>query len=99
MLGTTVQIKQMFKHLPVRRKLITDKKKANQDIKLIETLLKSFGICNFMVRISYKVNNNVVFIKPNLDSIKEAVEHVLGSKVMCNMKWITHEETEVYLKI
>lgn len=85
----------MFKQLPVRRKLITDKKKSNQDIKLIETLLKSFGICNYTVRISYKVNNNVVFMKPNLGSIKEAAEYILGSKVICNMKWIIYEETEV----
>ncbi|XP_046838468.1 PMS1 protein homolog 1-like isoform X1 [Vespa crabro] len=97
--GTTVQIKQMFKQLPVRRKLITNKKKANQDIKLIECLLKSFGICNYTVRISYKVNNNVIFIKPNLDSIKEAAEHVLGSKVICNMKWITYEETEATIQL
>ncbi|XP_043671417.1 PMS1 protein homolog 1-like [Vespula pensylvanica] len=97
--GTTVQIKQMFKQLPVRRKLITDKKKSNQDIKLIETLLKSFGICNYTVRISYKVNNNVVFMKPNLDSIKEAAEYILGSKVICNMKWITYEETEATIQL
>ncbi|KAL2718687.1 PMS1 protein 1-like [Vespula squamosa] len=97
--GTTVQIKQMFKQLPVRRKLITDKKRANQDIKLIEILLKSFGICNSTVRISYKVNNNVVFIKPNLDSIREAAEYVFGSKVICNMKWITYEETEATIQL
>ncbi|XP_015175476.1 PREDICTED: PMS1 protein homolog 1-like [Polistes dominula] len=97
--GTTVQVKQMFKQLPVRRKLITDKKKANQNIKLIETMLKSFGICNFTVRISYRVNNNILFMKPNLDNIKEATKYVLGRQIMPKMKWITHEDTEATIQL
>ncbi|KAI4500312.1 hypothetical protein M0802_004729 [Mischocyttarus mexicanus] len=97
--GTTVQVKQMFKQLPVRRKLITDKKKANQNIKLIELLLKSFGICNFTVRISYRVNNNIIFMKPNLDNIKEAANYVFGRQIMSKMKWINYENTEVTIKL
>ncbi|XP_014601748.1 PREDICTED: PMS1 protein homolog 1 isoform X1 [Polistes canadensis] len=97
--GTTVQVKQMFRQLPVRRKLITDKRKANQNIKLIETMLKSFGICNFTVRISYRVNNNIIFMKPNLDNIKEAAQYVLGRRIMSKMKWITHEDTEATIQL
>ncbi|KAK2580539.1 hypothetical protein KPH14_007673 [Odynerus spinipes] len=96
--GTTVQVKQIFKHFPVRRKIITNTKKANQDIKLIETLLKSFGICNPTVRIHYRVNNNIIFMKPNLGSIKEAAEYVLGKKVISNMKWLSYEGAEATIQ-
>ncbi|XP_076392891.1 uncharacterized protein LOC100879547 isoform X2 [Megachile rotundata] len=36
--GTTVQVKQLFKQLPVRRQIITNSRKANQEVKITTTL-------------------------------------------------------------
>ncbi|XP_072744873.1 PMS1 protein homolog 1 isoform X2 [Anoplolepis gracilipes] len=97
--GTTVQVKNLFKQMPVRRQIITNTRKANQIIKLLETLIHCFGICKPNVRIQFRINNNLVFTKPSLNNIKEAVNHILGRKIMSNMEWIEPKDTEFILQL
>ena len=97
--GTTVQVRQLFKQVPVQRQLITNQKKAHQDIKILESLIKSYGICKFSVRISYKVDSNIIFAKPGTSTIEEAVTYILGKKVTSNMTWIAVEDAEVNAKL
>lgn len=94
-LGTTVQIRNLFNQVPVRRQIITNTRKANQTIKLLETLMQCFGICKPNVRIQFRVNNNVTFTKPSLNNIKEAVNHILGRRIMSNMEWLESKDAEV----
>ncbi|EFN86167.1 PMS1 protein-like protein 1 [Harpegnathos saltator] len=86
--GTTVQAKNLFKQLPVRRQMIINTRRANQNIKLLETLIQSFSICKPNIRIQFRIDNNVIFAKPSLNNIKEAACHVLGRKITSNMEWI-----------
>lgn len=95
-LGTTVQVKEIFKQMPVRRQIIT--KKANQDIKNLEFLIKCYGICKFFVRISYKIDNKVIFVKPSTNSFEESIAYILGRKITCNMDWIDIADTDVIIK-
>jgi len=76
-------------------------KKANQTIKLLEILMQCFGICKPNVRIQFRVNNNIMFTKPSLNNIREAVNHILGRKIMSNMEWIESKDAEVntFLKL
>ncbi|RLU22715.1 hypothetical protein DMN91_004993 [Ooceraea biroi] len=97
--GTTVQVKNLFKQLPVRRQLITNMKRANQAIKLLEILIQSFGICKPNVRIQFRVNSNVIFTKPSLNNIKEAASHILGRKIICHMEWVEPDNTEFTLQL
>ncbi|XP_076647864.1 uncharacterized protein LOC143356236 [Halictus rubicundus] len=97
--GTTVQVRQLFKQMPVRRQIITNPKKANQDLKILESFIKSFAMCKFLVRMSYKVNSNVVFTKPSTSTLEEAVSCVLGKKVTSRMAWVNIENEEVSIKI
>jgi len=95
LLGTTVQIKNLFKHIPVRRQFISNIRRANQTIKLLETIIQGFGICKPNVRIQFRANNNIIFTKPSLNNIKEAANHILGRKIISHMEWIEHNDTEV----
>ncbi|XP_053983549.1 PMS1 protein homolog 1-like isoform X1 [Hylaeus volcanicus] len=97
--GTTIQIRQLFKHIPVRRQIITTQRKANQDIKILEFLIKSYGMCKFLVRMSFKVDNNIIFMKPSVATLEEAVTYILGKKVTSNMTWINAENTEINMKV
>lgn len=101
LLGTTVQVRNLFKQVPVRRQIITNAKKINQSIKLLETLMQCFGICKPNVRIQLRVNNSVTFSKPSLNNLKEAVNHVLGRRIMSNMEWVELKNAEVgiFLKL
>lgn len=95
--GTTVQVKEIFKQMPVRRQIIT--KKANQDIKNLECLIKCYAICKFFVRISYKIDNKIIFIKPSTNSFEESIAYILGKKITCNMDWIDITDTDIKMKL
>jgi len=79
----------------VRRQIITNVRKVNQTIKLLEILMQCYGICKPSLRIQFRVNNNVTFTKPSLNNIKEAVNYILGRRIMSNMEWIESKNTEV----
>lgn len=79
----------------MKRQIIVNMKRANQDIKLLETLIQSFAICKPNVRIQFRVNNNLVFTKPSLNDIKEAVNYVLGRKIISYMEWVEPKDIEV----
>lgn len=83
--------------MPVRRQIITNLKKATQDIKTLESLIKSYGICKFNARINYKVNNNIIFAKPSISNLEEAVTYTLGKKITCCMNWIDITDTDVIM--
>ncbi|CAD1474454.1 unnamed protein product [Heterotrigona itama] len=97
--GTTVQVKQLFKRMPVRRQIITNLKKINQDIKALEFLIKNYGMCKYFVRINYKINNNIIFAKPNTSSLEEAVTYILGKKITCNMNWMDVIDMDIKIKM
>ncbi|KAF3425863.1 hypothetical protein E2986_09971 [Frieseomelitta varia] len=97
--GTTVQVKQLFKRMPVRRQIITNSKKVNQDIRALESLIKSYGMCKYFVRINCKVNDNIIFAKPNTSSLEEAVTYILGKKVTCNMNWMDVTDMDIKIKM
>lgn len=95
LLGTTIQVRQLFKQIPVRRQLITNSKKASQDLKVLESLIKSYAMCKYMVRISYKVGGNIIFAKPGMPTLQEATSCILGKKVTSKMAWVDIEDAEV----
>lgn len=57
--------------------------------------MQCFGICKPNIRIQFRVNNNVTFTKPSLNNIKEAVNHILGRRIMSNMEWLESKDAEV----
>ncbi|XP_031835416.2 PMS1 protein homolog 1 [Nomia melanderi] len=97
--GTTIQVRQLFKQVPVRRQLITNSKKVSQDLKVLESLIKSYAMCKYTVRINYKVDGNIIFVKPGMQTLEEAASCVLGKKVTSKMAWVDTEDAEIRMKL
>ncbi|XP_023245678.1 PMS1 protein homolog 1-like [Copidosoma floridanum] len=79
--GTTVQMKNLFKNMPVRRNILNNKKRITQEIKAVELLLKNYAMCMPSIRFVYRVNSNVVFMKSSHKSLIESVKSVLGMQL------------------
>ncbi|XP_076757962.1 uncharacterized protein LOC143427592 [Xylocopa sonorina] len=97
--GTTVQVRDLFKQMPVRRQIITNSRKASQDIKVLESLVKSYGMCKHSVRISYEVDRTIRFAKPASVTFEEAVTYTIGKKITCDMSWINVVDMDVKIKM
>ncbi|XP_071873271.1 PMS1 protein homolog 1 isoform X2 [Bombus fervidus] len=96
--GTTVQVKQLFKQMPVRRQIITNLKKANQDIRTLESLIKSYGICKFNVRINYKIKIKIM-VPSKMTQATEVLQSG-GQYIFVNDRPIKYKELEkVVIKI
>lgn len=83
--------------MPVRRNILSNKKRINQEIKAVELLLKTYAICKPLVKFIYRVNSNVIFAKPSCKSVKEAVKLVLGIQAFSKLKHI--EKKDYYLQV
>ncbi|XP_050470454.1 PMS1 protein homolog 1-like isoform X3 [Bombus huntii] len=90
--GTTVQVKQLFKQMPVRRQIITNLKKVTQDIRTLESLIKSYGICKFNIKIKIMVPSKMTQATEVLQSG--------GQYIFVNDRPIKYKELEkVVIKI
>ncbi|KAL7288130.1 hypothetical protein TKK_0017793 [Trichogramma kaykai] len=98
--GTTVRMKNIFKNMPVRRNLLT-KKRLNQEIKAIETLLKAYAICKPSVRFVFRVNSTVIFTKAICKSDIDSIKCVMGIQVFSKMTHVKKcfSETELLIII
>ena len=81
--------------MPVRRQVILNLRRANQDLKYLEALLKSFGIIQPPLRITYRRNKQIIFIKSSANSLTESITNVLGKEMISNLEWIEENCPEV----
>lgn len=96
--GTIVQMKDLFKKFPVRRNIINNKKRINQEIKAVEILLKTYAICKPGVKFIFRVNSNVNFARPSCKDIKEAIKLVLGIQNFSRLNHIQKKNLELQVK-
>lgn len=83
----------------MRRQIIKEKKRAKQDVKVIESLLQNFGICHPHIRISYRVDDTNVFMKPPTTTIKDSLTTIFGRKVTLNSDFIDFESSDLQINL
>lgn len=79
----------------MRRQIISNKKQANEDVKLVENLLKEFGICRPALRINYRVDSATVFSKIPADTEETNLGHVFGRKFAIQYNWLSFSDSEL----
>lgn len=89
-----MQARSMFKDIPVRRQIMNNSKRANQDVKSLETLLRSYAICHPRVRINYRVNGANIMTKPSTETMKECLAYLYGKKFISQVDFVDKSTTE-----
>ncbi|XP_012278871.1 PMS1 protein homolog 1 isoform X2 [Orussus abietinus] len=97
--GTTVTVNRLFKDLPVRRQIANDKQTISREIKRLDYLLKCFAVCHPSLRIMFRVNDNVTWMKHAVNTTKEALAFVIGKKIVSNLDWIENKSDQVQLQL
>lgn len=86
--GTTVQITDFLKHIPVRRQ--TALKSAGKTLSKIKKLLQTYAVCQPTKRLSLKVikakneNNNWMYTGSQSSSVTDAALKIVGTDVVSN---------------
>lgn len=84
--------------MPVRRSILSNKKRINQEVKAVEILLKTYAISEPKVKFMYRVNSTVNFSKPSCRDVWDAVKLVLGVQTYSKMKHISQSEPDLEVK-
>lgn len=81
-------MRNLFRDMPVRRNILNNKKRINQEIKALELLLKTYAICHPTIRFKFTVNSNIIFAKSTCKHISEALRSVLGMQLFSKLTYI-----------
>jgi len=76
--GTTVTVEKLFSHLPVRRQKAQEKATGVAELKEIESYMKSLAIVNPKIHMSLYHDSSLIWTKPSVPSIDQALLSVLG---------------------
>ncbi|KAK0090009.1 hypothetical protein PV325_004142 [Microctonus aethiopoides] len=98
-IGTTIQVFSLMKMIPVRRKIISSKKCANQNVQEIECLLEDFGICHPNLRINYKVDGVNRFTKLPTDTIKESLINIFNKKFILCYEFLSYNDLDINIEL
>ncbi|KAK0163670.1 hypothetical protein PV327_007326 [Microctonus hyperodae] len=98
-IGTTIQVFSFMKMIPVRRKIISSKKCANQNVEEIECLLQDFGICHPNIRINYKVDGVNLFTKLPTDTIRESLINIFNKKFVSCYEFLSFNDLDINIEL
>lgn len=79
--GTTVTLEKLFDSIPVRRQRLENMMVGANELKEIESYLKGAGIANPKSHISLNHNSSLVWAKPSVQTIEQALIAVLGHSI------------------
>ncbi|XP_065666828.1 PMS1 protein homolog 1 isoform X3 [Hydra vulgaris] len=96
--GTIVTVLNLFKALPVRRKLYEKNRKVREEVKCIEELLISYGIVMPKLRITLKYDKNIIWRKDRAANCSLVLSALFGSNVLNNLKEIEYQDEELQVK-
>ncbi|XP_063978187.1 PMS1 protein homolog 1-like [Diachasmimorpha longicaudata] len=97
--GTTVQARSLFKSVPVRRQIMSNKGHANESVKSIENLLRDFGICRPALRISYRVDDITFFTKIPADTEEHNIVNIFGKKFVSQYETLNFNDSDLDVRL
>lgn len=76
--GTTVIVSNLFKNLPVRRQLMGSSRKAQDELKQVESVVKSLAVIKPNIRVTLSHNKCLIWQKTPCSNISNSFAQVVG---------------------
>ena len=96
--GTVITVREMFKDYPVRYKHSAEAKVQRNQLKDIEFYMKCLGIANPLIYFSLYHNGNLIWSKPAVKNVEQALTTVLGVALAKNLSGCLSEDLVPELK-
>lgn len=94
-IGTIIQIVDLFKKFPVRKHLYNSKKHCTIDLRRIENIVKSLAVIQQNVRVSLVHNKSVLWQITSCNNLKMAYGQIWSSSMIKYVKQLTFSCEEV----
>ena len=88
--GTVIEIKDLFGNLPARKKFL---KSPRTELSHIEEIIKNYALANYLLGITYKVNNSTTLnFSAQTDTLKDRVRMLYGGNVAMQLISLQQED-------
>lgn len=80
--GTTVVVENLFRHLPVRKQLMSTGKRKAEELKKVELVVKALGLIHPKIRMVYMHNKFVFWQKNSVPTLKLSLSQVVAPTIV-----------------
>ena len=88
--GTVIEIKDLFGNLPARKKFL---KSPRTELSHIEEIIKNYALANYLLGITYKVNNSTILnFSAQTDTLKDRIRMLYGGNAAMQLISIQQED-------
>ncbi|XP_065214466.1 PMS1 protein homolog 1-like [Planococcus citri] len=86
MIGTVITATNLFKNIPVRRQFYESTRKAAEELKKVEKVVKHLSIIHPKLRVTLAHNKCLIWHKTSVYSVRQSLMQVYPSAVLKNLK-------------
>lgn len=99
--GTIVVAEGLFRNLPVRRQFLTSGRRKSEEIKKVESIVKSLAIIHPRLRLTFAHNKFLIWQKNSVSNLKQSLAQAIPPTIISQLDTFhySNEETSVSLLI
>ncbi|KAJ4451245.1 hypothetical protein ANN_02706 [Periplaneta americana] len=97
--GTLVSAKHLFRNLPVRKQYLSSGRRAAEELKRAENVVKSLAVIHPDLRLTFCHNKNLLWQKSSCTTLQQSLMQVVGHSVSSKLEVLGHQEMELTLDI
>ncbi|XP_034244429.1 PMS1 protein homolog 1-like isoform X2 [Thrips palmi] len=92
--GTTVTVSNLFKNLPVRRQLMGSSRKSQEELKQVESVVKSLAVIKPNVRVTLSHNKCLIWQKTQCSNLSNSFAQLVGYSTSQQMEMLSLKVNE-----
>lgn len=93
--GSIVSISELFKNLPVRKQYMSNSKRANEELKRIEKVVKSLALVHPRLRLTLVHNKFLCWQKTSVANLRQSIMQVVPISMAKQLHHILHKTEQV----
>lgn len=97
--GTTVVVAQLFKNLPVRRQFMGTSRKAQEELKQVEMVVKSLAVIKPNIRVALFHNKCMIWQKTPCATLQNSFSQLVGYSSFQHLEHLTLKTCEASIEM
>ncbi|KAL1122553.1 hypothetical protein AAG570_002883 [Ranatra chinensis] len=97
--GTIVVVENLFRNLPVRRQLMSTKKRKTEELKRIEGVVKCLAIVQPRIRLTLAHNKFCIWQKNKVHNLRQSLVQAIPPTMVNQLYDLEYQDEEVIVKI
>lgn len=93
--GTSISVSNLFKNVPVRRQFYEYTRKATEELKKIEKIVKILSVIHPKLRVTISHNKCLIWHKTAVTTLKQSLMQMYPHVVLKNLEYFAHSSDNV----